>query len=376
MKAGYDAKRVFCNFTGLGNYSRTLLNNLSRSYPDHDYFLYTTEIKNRAETRLFLDNPQFKVHNSSALFKAYWRSFSILKQLKKDNINIYHGLSHELPVGIGSTNIKSVVTIHDLIFKIFPQSYHPFDRFIYNLKFKYSCKNADLIIAISESTKKDIVRFYNIKPEKIQVIYQACNSVFYNLQDAESLNEVKNKFKLPTDYILSVGSLTERKNLKLLIKAYKYLPADYALPIVIVGEGGSYKKELEQLINNTNVSDKIIWLDNLKSNSDLQAVYQMSRILVYPSVYEGFGLPVAEALLSETPVITSNSSSLREAGGPDSLYINPADEKQLAEAIKRILSDVEMENKMKKNGLDYAKMKFDPELSSETLMQCYKKLIG
>jgi glycosyltransferase involved in cell wall biosynthesis len=376
MKTGYDAKRLFCNFTGLGNYSRTLLNNLSQSYPDNDYFLYTTAVKNCTETRSFLDNPQFKVHNSSALFKAYWRSFSILKQLKKDNINIYHGLSHELPVGIGSTNIKSVVTIHDLIFKIFPQTYNPFDRFIYNLKFKYSCKNADLIIAISESTKKDIVRFYDIKPEKIQVIYQACNAVFYSLQGADSLNEVKMKFKLPDNYILSVGSLTERKNLKLLIKAYKYLPAEYALPIVIVGKGENYKKELEQLINTANVSDKVIWLDNLNSNSDLQAIYQMSRMLVYPSVYEGFGLPVAEALLSATPVITSNCSSLREAGGPDSLYINPADEKQLAEAIMRVLSDGNMENKMKINGLEYAKMMFDSKLSSELLINCYEKLLG
>lgn len=163
MKIGFDAKRAFFNRSGLGNYSRNLLRALSLYYPDNQYLLYTTS-KN---TSLFnLTDQNFIIKEPSGFLnkrlKSYWRSFSLTKQVKRDELNLFHGLSHELPYNIHKSGIKTVVTIHDLIFLRFPGLYKTFDRRIYLKKFKYACKIADLIIAVSKQTANDIQEFFGI----------------------------------------------------------------------------------------------------------------------------------------------------------------------------------------------------------------------
>jgi len=372
MKIGFDSKRLFCNFTGLGNYSRTLLSNLAKFHSEHSYSLYTTKVKESPRTKVFLDNPSYNIHISTASFKAFWRSFSILKQLKKDNIELYHGLSHELPIGISNSNIKSIVTIHDLIFKVYPQTYNLIDRFIYNWKFKYSCQHADKIIAISENTKQDIIKYYNIPAEKIEVIYQACQPLYYNLSDSKTHPVVLNQYQIPERFLLYVGTVQERKNLKLVIKAYEHLAPEFRLPIVVVGNGGQYKKETEQLIKEQGMTELVIWIEKLDNVAHLQVLYQAASMLVYPSFYEGFGLPVAEALLSKTAVITADTSSLREAGGPNSIYINPKDDKELAKAISKVLSDPKFTKDIIEKGYEYAHKTFAPKRLSQQMINCYK----
>lgn len=374
MKIGFDAKRLFCNFTGLGNYSRTLVANLAKFHPNHSYHLYSPNLKKQAKTAPFSKTP-YRVFIPKTAFKSLWRSFSIPKQLQQDGIKLYHGLSHELPIGIQQSGLKSMVTIHDLIFKVYPGTYSFFDRKIYDWKFRYSCQKSDRIIAISEHTKQDIIRYYNIDPEKIEVIYQACQSLYYKLNDALSVAALLQKYQLPERYILSVGTLQERKNLKLLIKAYQHLPKAQQLPIVIVGNGGNYKKEVLQLIQKMHLESLIYWITDLESDKTLQALYQKATILVYPSFYEGFGLPVVEALLSKTPVITANTSALKEAGGPHSLYVSPTDEKALAKAIEQLLNKPELAQSMSEKGYEYAHKTFHPQQLSKQLMDCYQKVI-
>lgn len=374
MKIGFDAKRLFCNFTGLGNYSRTLVANLAKFHPNHSYHLYSPSLKKQAKTAPFFKTP-YQSFSPKTAFKSLWRSFSIPKQLQQDGIKLYHGLSHELPIGIQQSGIKSMVTIHDLIFKVYPETYSFFDRKIYDWKFKYSCKNANRIIAISEHTKQDIVRYYNTDPEKIEVIYQACQSLYYKLNDAQSVTALLQKYQLPERYILSVGTLQERKNLKLLIKAYQYLPKAQQLPIVIVGNGSNYKEEVQQLIQKMHLEELIFWITDLESDETLQALYQKATLLVYPSFYEGFGLPVVEALLSKTPVITANTSALKEAGGRHSLYISPTDEKALAKAIEQVLNNPKLAQVMSEKGYEYAHKTFHPQQLSKQLMNCYQEVI-
>lgn len=374
MKIGFDSKRLFCNFTGLGNYSRTLVGNLAQNYPQHDYFLYTTEIKKTPETQPFLDKKNgFHTHLSTALFKAYWRSFSIIKQLQKDNIEIYHGLSNELPFGIHKTDIKTVVTIHDLIFKIYPQTYSFIDRTIYDWKFRYSCEHADKILANSNSTKNDIIHYYNINPDKIEVVYHPCQPLYYNSKIID--NKVLEQYKIPKQYVLYVGTVQERKNLKLLIKAYQHLSPELRLPIVIVGRGGQYLQEVKQLITESNLQHLVFWIEKLDDNAVLQTLYQAASVLVYPSFCEGLGLPVIEALLSKTPVITALTSSLPEAGGPHSLYINPLDDKDLALALEKVLTDKTLSQQMIERGFVYAHERFNAEKLSVQVMSSYEKLL-
>jgi glycosyltransferase involved in cell wall biosynthesis len=374
MNIGFDAKRLFCNFTGLGNYSRTLVNDLANYYPENAYHLYTPEIRNSAVTASFINNPHFQNHAAGTAFKSLWRSYSVVADLKRDGIDLFHGLSNEIPLKINKSGIKSVVTIHDLIFKIYPKTFSLSEQVIYDLKFKYSCQHADKIVAISESTKNDIVHFYEIDPEKIEVIYQACNPLFYTLRTDEENEQVIQQYQLPKDYLLYVGSVEARKNLKIIIESYEHLSPQLQIPIVVIGRGGKYKQEVEAMIAEKDLNHLVIWLDKLDDNQHVQSIYQCARALIYPSFYEGFGLPVAEALLSKTPVITALTSSLTEAGGHHSIYIDPNNAANLADAIEKVLTDTNTVNNMKESGLIYAHQNFTSIVATKKMMDFYKSI--
>src|SRR5581483_8496685 len=173
MRIGYDAKRAFLNRTGLGNYSRWLIQSLALYHPQNHYYLYTPKLKPGNN----IDFPSVvrTILPKSKLFTSWWRSSGIVQDLLRDKIDLYHGLSHELPAGIGKTGIKSVVTVHDLIFMRFPQYFSWINRVIYGAKLKYACQAADKIIAISDRTKQDIIELIGISPDKIEVVYQGCD---------------------------------------------------------------------------------------------------------------------------------------------------------------------------------------------------------
>lgn len=374
MRISFDAKKVFTNYTGLGNYARNLLSSLAEFYPENEYHLYVPSVKRNKETSVFLDNPAFHNHPSHAAIKAYWRSFSICNQLKKDGIELFHGLSHELPLNISSSGIKSIVTCHDLISLKFPEWYPALDRMMYNFKFKRSCKNADTIIAISECTKNDIIKYYSIDPQKIHVVYPSFDNVFLQSNDSSNSEIILKQLSLPKDYLLYVGSVTERKNLLSIIKAIEMLSSEKQLPLVVVGNGRSYKKKVQEYISEKNLQRKIIWLENISDNSVLRTIYQQAHIFIYPSHYEGFGMPVMEAMLCKTPVITSNTSSLPEAGGPDSYYVDPQSAEQIAEGIEKILSDEALRNTMIEKGFNYVQQ-FSGKKSASDIISVYQQTL-
>lgn len=371
MRIGFDSKRLFNNFTGLGNYSRTLVRNLGKFFKEPDYYLYSPKLKRTPETALFLDQKPFCPRGSNSLFKSYWRTYSIIDQLKNDKIELYHGLSHEIPVGLQKSRIKSIVTIHDLIFKIYPMLYKFLDRKIYDRKFRYSCFNADKIIAISNNTKTDIINIYGIEPHRIEVIYQPCDTIYYKHLQIENSEKVLAKYNIPKEYFLCVGSIERRKNLILILESYQLLPPGQRIPLVMIGRGKKYGKEILGIIKEKGLENTVKWICNLEDNLDLKVIYHRSQGLLYPSLYEGFGLPIVEALLSKTPVITSNVSSLPEAGGPNSLYIDPRDPEALASAIVKILDDSNLREHMVKSGYEYANRKFNEQQTTNQLMDCY-----
>ena len=203
--------------------------------------------------------------------------------------------------------------------------YTAIDRTIYKFKFQYACQHADKVIAISECTKQDIIRYLGTPENKIEVIYQAIQPTFYTRQPQEQAKQTIQKYQIPSDFLLYVGAINSRKNLLGIVKALALLPREYQIPLVIIGNGHQYKEEVLKFAARAHLSDRLILLPNLH----------------VPSFYEGFGLPVTEALLSKVPVITSNRSCLPEAGGPDSCYIQPEYPEEIAEAITSILSDEE-----------------------------------
>ncbi len=374
IKIGFDAKRLYNNFTGLGNYSRTLVKNLGEFFPEDDYYLYTPQIRTDPLTDVFLKNRDYHTVCYSGLFKSLWRSWGIRKNLHRNRIDVYHGLSHEIPLHLQKSGIRTVVTIHDLIYRTYPEMFTAIDRTIYDRKFRYACQHADKIIAISESTKRDIIRYFGTPEEKIEVIYQAIQPTFQHLQSRESSQAVVRRHQLPPDYLLYVGAINSRKNLLGIVKALQQLPADLQIPLVIVGNGRQYKEEVIRYARQNRLLDKLIFIANLHDPQELQAFYQEARIFIYPSFYEGFGLPVTEALLSKVPVITSNVSSLPEAGGPASCYVDPTQPEEMATAIASLLTNEERRQEMIEKGFIFAQEQFNARRLTEQVHRLYHRL--
>lgn len=376
MRIGFDAKRAFSNFTGLGNYSRSTLKLLTELHPEHEYFLYNPRVPDENQIK-FLDLPHHaKVHIKIPqsfffeIFSSTWRRYGITADIIRDKIDLYHGLSHEIPVNIHKTNIKSIVTIHDLIFKVFPQYYKVADRKIYDNKFKHACETADGIIAISEQTKSDIIRYYNINADKIKVIYQGCSTIFESQSDSSTKQTVKTKYNLPDKYLLSVGSIERRKNTKLILKALTKLNNDISL--VLVGKKTEYHNELIEYINTHNLSKRVIFLHDVKFN-ELPSIYQQALMFIYPSRYEGFGIPILEALHSRIPVIAAKGSCLEEAGGPMTKYIDADTEEELIHAINDLMS-ADLDEIINRN-LEFVK-NFSREKIADELMSYYQEIIN
>lgn len=368
MKIGFDAKRLYNNFTGLGNYSRTTIDILTEYVPQHQYFLYTPKVTKNEVTLPYLQSAKCRTCLPEGTMKgSLWRSYGLAGDLQRDEIDLFHGLSNEIPTGLAKRGIPSVVTIHDVAFHTFKDMYRWHDRMIYHQKWKYACRHANHIIAISESTKADIIHFFNVPEEKISVIYQPVNKVYY--EENVKIKELKNV----NPYMLYVGSVNSRKNLLGIVKAMELLPTDLQIPLTIVGGGGSYKRQVEQYIAEHHMEHLFHWTSAIDSVS-LKQLYAQATLFLYPSFYEGFGLPVVEALLSGCPVLTSNTSSLPEAGGPDSLQTDPRNIEEIRDGIVRILTDDSLRKQMIEGGRQYALDKFHPETIAGQLANIYEKM--
>jgi len=369
MRIGYDAKRLFSNFTGLGNYSRTLVQRIYQQYPQNQYFLYSPKITKHRRTNYFLDN-QFKVISPKFGFKNIWRQTGIAKRFSKDQLDIYHGLSAELPQIPKQTNTKTVVTIHDLLWRTFPKQYAAVDRNIYDKKAKYACQQADQIIAISQQTKRDIIASYGIDEEKVEVIYQGYSPIFDHLHTTEERESITTAHGLPKQYLLYVGSIIERKNVLKILKALPFLKG--VPPLVIIGGGsGRYYNSVKHLSNK--LGKQVIWLKDVPF-SQFPAIYQGAAMMIYPSIAEGFGIPIVEALASETPVITSNHSCLPEAAGQESIRLDVVEPETIAQAIDRLLVDSSKRKRMIAAGKTHVK-KFSNEQHAKHVMFTYRQML-
>ncbi len=340
---GYDAKRIVRNSTGLGNYSRNLVNAISAIAPAGTQLRLYAPDEGRAELRsqvVTRPNVSFAYPRGAAFpFKGdLWRSRLVVHDLVRDGVCLYHGLSGKLPAGLKRAGIPGVVTIHDLIFMRHPEYYHWFDAKIYKHQFYRTLHEADRIIAISECTKRDILHYSDFPSSRIDVVYQSASTDFKTRCTLEHMAEVKRRYHLPGNFVLNVGTIEQRKNVLLAVKALKVLPRD--LHIVIVGRSTPYATMVRRWADANGLGNRVHMLSHVP-NGDLLAIYAQARCFVYPSRYEGFGIPIIEAIQSGLPVIAATGSCLEEAGGPSSIYVAPDDVQAMAQAIDALLSDLD-----------------------------------
>lgn len=358
MRIGYDAKRYYHNHTGLGNYSRAIVAGQQQFFAEEEYRLYDE--------------------------KSLSRTFGLGQKAKAEGCDLLHGLSNELPLNIGRVGLPSVVTMHDVAWRTFPNMYHWADRQIYDLKYGRSCRNATKVLAISESTKRDVMRYYGVGEERIEVIYQPVGELFYtplSQEEADNLCQeaVKNhelSAPLPHDFVLNVGSINSRKNLLGLVKALELMPADQRPLLLVVGNGREYKREVLDHVARHGLESYVRIETQVRDNQVLQALYTRARLMAYPSHYEGFGLPVVEAALQHCPIVTSNVSSLPEAAGPGAVLCDPAQVESIHEALSTLIDDPNRAERMATEAESYARRNFEPKELAARVHELYEKTVG
>ena len=318
-----------------------------------------------------LNNTEIRLP-AAATSKIFWRSKGIIQDLKRDQIQLYHGLSQELPLGIKKSGIKTVVTIHDLIYLKYPSYFNLIDRNIYEWKARNACKNADLVIAVSEQTKADLIHYFHLPPQKIKVVYQGCDQVFRQQRNEGVKEALRAKYQIPEKFILNVGTVETRKNLLVIAKALKNIPNEVSL--VVVGRQTNYAEIVKKYLVKEALQSRVLFLTDV-SFEDLPAIYQLAKVFVYPSCYEGFGIPIVEALCSGTPVIAATGSCLEEAGGPNSIYIDPDDDASFARQINLILQNESLQIEIKTKGLQYAEQ-FQEKNIAQNLMNVYQQALN
>lgn len=353
LTIGYDAKRYYHNQTGLGNYSRTLIQDIKELHPDIKPILYDS--------------------------KSMERTFRLGRRAMADGCQLFHGLSNELPRDVVKAGIPSVVTMHDVAWRTFPGMYTFFDRHIYDLKYGWSARNATHVVCISESTKQDVMRFYGVPESRISVIYQPVQRTFYSEMSIDEAQRICNRvlpYTQGREFVLTVGSINSRKNLLGIVKALDSIPANERPLLIAVGNGREYRTKVERYIEERKLRNYVRIESNIHDAGTLQALYRRARCLVYPSFYEGFGLPVVEAALQRCPVITSNVSSLPEAAGPAAILVNPKSTKQMTEAMRNLMASSDECRERGEGAYHYCMERFTPEKLTAQMVEMYKTVVG
>lgn len=365
MNIAIDAKRIMQNRSGLGSYGRNLVAGF-KALPLQDKIILFAPKESDFYHQSFTAKSNICTYFHSKKMKSLWRSFGIKKDLEKHKIDIYHGISNEIPFSLkNQSKIKSIVDIHDLLFLRFPKYYPFFDRKIYEYKTKFACQNAQQIIATSQSTKADIVNYYGIAEEKIKVVYQSCSDSFFQAISKEEKEKIRQKYQLPQNFALCVGSIEHRKNQLRIVEALSRCKNQIPL-LLIGGSNAQYKAEIVAKAKQLKV--KLLLPKQFVPNADLPALYQLAHLMLFPALAEGFGIPVLEAMASKTPVITSLNTSMAEIVQDNDCLVNPLSTGNLTEKIDDFLQQ-DLTEKIEQN---YRRaLAFTPKAFAQNILNIY-----
>ncbi len=369
MKIALDARgATWYKGTGIGTYTNQVLNYLLNNDSLNQYHLYWAGSNYKS---MYRENVTINI--SSKRHHRFFEDYFIPQNLKNNNIDIYHvpqngiGLSRKI-------TCPTVSTIHDLIPYVMPETVGKgyLKKFIAQMP--EIIQASSKIITVSEFSKKDIMRIFDVEEEKIKVTHLAADHIFSPIDKNEAKEYIKNKYNISGDFLLYLGGFSPRKNVKSILIAYsliyKNLPKDYK--IVILGPSKDDHSTLNKLASSLNIKDKVIFT-GFAPHDDLPRFYNAATVFIYPSFYEGFGLPPLEAMSCKCPVITSNVSSIPEIVGDGAILINPFDTDEIKNAMEKVLSDENLRNEMSEKGYERSKL-FSWEITAKETLNVYKEL--
>lgn len=325
MRLGFDAKRFYNNSTGLGNYARNLIGAFDERGMREAITLFTPRVSSPFLGLLDQNQDRTVIPTKKG---ALWRQVGIARDLEKKQIDVYHGLSAELPLQIPE-GVKTVVTIHDMLFRRFPTYYSYFDRMIYDRKTRRAVEKADRVIAISQATKQDLINYYGKDPDLIHVIPVICRMPIIN--EAGQTSDSDRISGIPEEYLLCVSRFERRKNHLNLLKAMASLGSN-APHLVLAGADGDQLKALRAYVKDNKLQNQVSIVVN-PPGTILSQLYANCRAFIFPSMYEGFGMPVLEAMQFRKVVMTTENSSMSEICGDSGLYFDAFDPESIAECI-------------------------------------------
>lgn len=357
---------------GISSYSFNLLHALDRAADEFDFDVFCNEPRAPA---LF---PYLNVHltrfqTNRPLLRILWEQLIFPIHLALDHFDLLHSFAFVSPI---AARVPSVVTVYDLSFILYPEYFRPLNRLYLTWGTRRAVRFARRIIAISASTRDDLVRLLNVSQDKIDVVIPGIEPNFFSNGDINAVERFRAAHDLPEHFVLYLGTLEPRKNIPALIKAFAQVKRTLHIPhrLVIAGARGWKDESIQSTIAEYELENEIS-LPGFVPTEELPYWYRAADAFVYPSQYEGFGLPPLEALASGTPVITSNVSALPEAVGDAAIKIDPTDSGELADALTRVLTDSGLRDDLHTRGPIQAR-KFTWERAADLTLQAYRRALG
>jgi glycosyltransferase involved in cell wall biosynthesis len=357
-RIGIDGKVISPRAGGIGtsafNLVRSCLRTAADHYPQMEFVIFTgphTCSEDIHGTNCTVDG-RFQSIESSLLRHL----FLIPRGLRAQHIDVFHGLDH-VGVPLFAKVGRYVATIHDMIPLLWPQWVTHKHRLVVTAAYHRLRQQADLVITPSEATKADVVRHLQINPQRIAVIPWGCDERFQPGSDPERFAAVRQRYQLPAQYLLFVGTLEPRKNLTTLLHAYAMLRAEACavdFKLVVAGRTGWLYADVFDTVKTLALEDEVIFT-GFVADADLPDLYRGAQALVFPSLYEGFGLPILEAMASGVPVITSHTASMPEVAGDAAILVDPHDPQAIAEGIARVLAEDRLRQALIQKGLARAR---------------------
>jgi len=358
---------------GVGVYALNLVKKIHEQDKENNYFVV---VQNDETSFDGLISPKFHIIKVNSRIFRYFIPRVFLEQIFlpllscKHNINIFHSLHYSFPLFLSS---KRIVTIHDMTFYKFPESHIFIKRYYFRLFLFMSSWLADGIIAVSKSTLSDYLNKFKWCKKKTYVIYHGNEHMLNQTLNDEQISSVKNKYNIRKDYILFIGTIEPRKNVKNIILAFnKILKEGYDYQLVIVGKRGWHFQEVFDLVKSLPLKDKVVFT-GFADDYEKKGLMSKAKVFVYPSIYEGFGIPVLESLTCGIPTVTSNVSSLPEVAGDAALLIDPLNTDELFIAIKKLLTNEAIYKQLKNKATIQAE-KFSWEKSAQETIAVYNSL--
>jgi glycosyltransferase involved in cell wall biosynthesis len=315
---------------------------------------YTAFLGDKKAKQAFpeLESKMTSLPTANPAVRVFWEQMVQPMQLLKEGIDLLHSLAFVQPIFF---SCPGITTIYDLSFILFPERFHPLKRLYLRWGTHYSARKAQRIIAISASTKCDITKLLGISDKKVDVVPCGVHEDFQPVENQQALGNLRSKRHLPERIILFVGTIEPRKNLIALLKGYALLKKRISPPrLVIAGAKGWHHEEVFSAVEELSLGKDVIFPGYIPQE-ELSLWYSAAELFIYPSLYEGFGLPPLEAMACGTPVITSNTSSLPEVVGEAGILVNPHSVEEIAAAMQRLLTDVNLRADMRKKGLSKAR---------------------